>query len=133
MPILARSRSLESTSGSQSTTRLFAGVMARVQPHLSFLPRQWQAALQPARHIGLMRRAHQLDLRVAAARALPRAPMLRSEAKALMQGALPSRDQQMIRDTEISCVSVFSHFRVPDTSVSDTYRECVLYVSVVYQ
>ena len=31
----------------------------------------------------------------------------------------------------ISGVSVLSHFRVPDTSVSDTYQECVLYVSVV--
>ena len=42
MPTLARSRSGESTSGSHSTTCLFAGVMARVQPHLSFLPRQWR-------------------------------------------------------------------------------------------
>ena len=33
----------------------------------------------------------------------------------------------------ISCVSVFPHFRLPDTSVSDKYQECVLYVSVVYQ
>jgi hypothetical protein len=33
----------------------------------------------------------------------------------------------------INSVSVFPHFRVPDTSVSDTYQECILHVSVVYQ
>ena len=33
----------------------------------------------------------------------------------------------------IRSVSVFPHFRVPDTSVSDTYQEYVLCVSVVYQ
>ena len=33
----------------------------------------------------------------------------------------------------INSVSVFSYFRVPDTSVSDTYQEHILYVSIVYQ